>query len=189
MTSSMGLFAQELTVPPVPADIQAPPEAKVFLKGHAVGTQNYMCLPSGDSVAWKLVGPQATLFVNIRWFTGDIQQQIMTHYSSANPDEGGTARPTWQGSMDTSAVWGKMKASSADPNYVAPGAIPWLLVEVVGSEKGPAGGELLTAAKFIHRVNTTGGQAPATGCSLESEIGSMKMVPYTADYFFYRMKK
>jgi hypothetical protein len=149
------------------------------MAGHAVGTQNYICLPSGASVAWTLFGPQATLFHNDA-------RQMMTHFLSANPVEDGTLRATWQHSVDTSAVWARALASSTDPAFVASGAIPWLLLEVVGAEGGPTGGERLTVANYIHRLNTVGGVAPATGCSVATDIGKRMFVPYEADYFFYR---
>ena len=50
-------------------------------------------------------------------------------------------RATWQDSRDTSAVWAKAIQTSSDPNFVKPGAIPWLLLEVVGLEHGPTWGE------------------------------------------------
>ena len=91
--------ADHVTPPPVPANIQVPAGNKVFLKGHAVGTQNYICLPSGSGFAWTFFGPQATLF------NDDDEQQIITHFLSPNPDESGTPRATWQHSRDTSTVW------------------------------------------------------------------------------------
>jgi Protein of unknown function (DUF3455) len=178
--------ADIIIVPPVPADIKVPAGHSVFMKGNAAGTQNYICLPSATGFAWKLFGPQATLFLTFKLFNIEAKQQIMTHYLSANPDESETPRPTWQSSLDTSAIWGKAVVPSSDPAYVAAGAIPWLLVEVVGSEPGPTGGTMMTPAKFIQRVNTTGGSAPATGCSLETNVGATTLVPYTADYYFFR---
>ena len=38
---------------------------------------------------------------------------------------------------------------------------------------------------YIHRVNTSGGVAPATGCSKLRDLGKKAFVPYTADYYFY----
>jgi hypothetical protein len=39
----------------------------------------------------------------------------------------------------------------------------------------------------VQRVNTQGGIAPATaGCSQAADIGKKALVPYTADYVFYR---
>ena len=44
--------AGQVTPPPVPANIQVPAGNEAFLVGHAVGTQNYVCLPSGAGVAF-----------------------------------------------------------------------------------------------------------------------------------------
>ena len=172
-------YAQQETPPPVPDPIQVPAGDRLFLAGHAFGTQNYICLPSGTGFAWTLFGPQATLFHNDA-------RQVMTHFLSPNPDEAGTLRATWQHSVDTSAVWARAIASSSDPGFVAPGAIPWLLLEVVGAEGGPTGGRRLTVTTYIHRLNTAGGVAPAFGCSQSADVGSRVFVPYEADYFFYR---
>lgn len=64
--------ADDDTPPPVPDNIQVPAGNKVFLVGHAFGTQNYVCVPSGSAFAWTLFTPQATLF------NGD-DRQITTH--------------------------------------------------------------------------------------------------------------
>jgi hypothetical protein len=168
-----------ITPPRVPANIQVPAGNKVFLVGHAVGTQNYICLPSGTGFNFVLFTPQATLF-------SDHDKQVTTHYFSPNPFEGGTIRATWQHSRDTSTVWGETIQSSSDPNFVAPGAIPWLLLQRVGAKDGPSGGDTLTATTFIQRLNTSGGVAPSTGCSSSTNVGNQAFVPYTADYFFYK---
>ena len=65
-------------------------------------------------------------------------------------------RATWQDSRNTSAVWAKAIESSSEPDFVEPGAIPWLLLEVVGSEPepdlgGPAHGDHLYPAGEYHR--------------------------------------
>jgi uncharacterized protein DUF3455 len=174
--------AAHVTPPPMPGNIQAPAGNKPFLEGHAIGTQNYICLPSGSAFAWVLFGPQATLF-------NDDDKQIITHFLSANPDEGGVPRATWQHSGDTSAVWGLAVETSSDANFVAPGAIPWLRLQVVGAEDGPTGGHKLSATTVIQRLNTSGGVAPATGCALATDVGKRALVPYTADYFFYKAAK
>ena len=166
--------ADRVAPPPVPSTIEMPAGNTAFLEGHAVGTQNYICLSSG----WTFFGPQATLF-------NDSDEQVITHFLSPNPDEGGTARATWQHSQDTSTVWGVAIASYSNPGFVARGDIPLLLLQVVGAQAGPTGGRTLTAATFIHRLNTSGGVAPSTGCTA-SDVGKKAFVPYTADYFFYR---
>jgi Protein of unknown function (DUF3455) len=172
----------DVAPPPVPANIEVPAGNEAFLVGHAVGTQNYVCLPSGSGFAWTLFTPQANLF-------NDRERQIQTHFFSPNSFEGGTVRATWQDSRDTSTVWGRAIASSLDPDFVAQNAIPWLLVEVVGAEEGPKGGDELIGTTFIQRLNTTGGAAPSTGCGLSTDIGKRAYVPYTADYFFFERSR
>jgi hypothetical protein len=172
------------TVPPVPANLQVPAGHSVFFKGRAVGTQNFICLPTVSGVAWTFLGPQATLFQTSR---GELHQ-IATHFLGANASENGALRPTWQHSRDSSRVWGRVLSSSSDPNFVEAGAIPWLLLELAGTEARLAGGALLTRTTFIHRVNTSGGIAPSIGCSQPADVGALALVPYVADYFFYREK-
>ena len=171
--------ADTVPVPPFPSDLQPPAGRKAFLIGHAYGTQNYVCLPSATSVAWTLFGPQATLFENDG-------EQLITHFLSPNPDEAGTPRATWLHSKDSSTVWAFATKIYTDADYVAPGAIPWLLLRVVGHEEGPTGGATLSGAIYIQRVNTAGGAAPAAGCKTAQDVGKRALVPYTADYVFHR---
>jgi len=35
-------------------------------------------------------------------------------------------------------------------------------------------------------LNTNGGSAPTTGCALSGDVGKQALVPYSADYFFFR---
>jgi hypothetical protein len=46
-------------------------------------------------------------------------------------------------------VWAAAIQTSTDPLFVAPGAIPWLLLQVLGSQEGPAGGDKLTPTLYI----------------------------------------
>lgn len=176
--------AAALTPPPVPADLEVPDGYRAYLGGHAVGTQNYVCTtnptgPTGPPIGWVLYGPQATLFT-------DDGAQVMTHFLSPNPEEGGTPRPTWLHSRDSSAVWARAVQPSTDPVYVDPDAIPWLLLEYAGVQAGPKRGTRLVHTSYLHRVNTEGGKAPATGCADAADVGKKALVPYEADYFFYR---
>ncbi len=164
--------------PPVPGSIEVPAGSRAFLEGHAVGTQNYVCVPSGNAFAWILYTPVATLF-------DDDARQVITHFFSTTPKDAGF-RPAWQHSRDTSTVWAQLFAPpSSDPLFVAQGAIPWLVLEVVDAKEGPTGGRALNRTAYIHRVNTSGGIAPAIGCGAATDIGKKAIVPYTADYFFY----
>lgn len=175
--------ADDFVAPTVPSNIQVPAGNKLFLVGHATGTQDYICLPADGGVKLVLFTPQATLFKE--------QKQIITHYFSPNPAEGGTVRATWQHSKDSSLVWGMVATgnSSSDPAYVAPNSIPWLLVTAVGTKSGSEDGDTLSKTTFIQRVNTAGGVAPATGCAASSDVGTKAYVPYTADYYFYKKSK
>jgi hypothetical protein len=163
---------------PVPDNIQVPAGYQPFLLAAAEGTQNYVCLQSSSGHVWTFFGPQATLFIG--------EQQVMTHFLSPNPDESGAARATWQHSVDTSTIWAAAIASSTDSNFVAPGAIPWLLLKVVGGEAGPTAGATLTGAAYVQRVNTAGGLAPVTGCKNAKDVGKKALVPYTTEYIFFR---
>ncbi len=187
--SPRGVYA-DVTAPAVPDNLQVPMGNKAYLEGHAAGTQGYLCMPCPNEIttaamcpaagfAWAFVKPQATLF-------DSNNEQIITHFLSANPDEGGTARASWQDSQDSSHVWAKAVANSSDPNFVASGAIPWLLLQVVGNKTGPTAGTALTATTYIQRLSTSGGVAPATGCAQSTDVGSKALVPYTADYFFFK---
>jgi hypothetical protein len=176
--------ADQITPPPVPVKLQVAAGSKAFLEGHAVGTQNYVCLPSATGFAWTLFTPEATLF-------SDHFKQLTTHFFGPNPNpaDNGAIRAAWQHSRDTSTVWAKLAldGSSTDPAFVRPGAIAWLLLDVVGTQEGPSGGDTLTVTTQVQRLNTSGGVAPSTGCSVSTDVGNKAFVPYTADYFFYRI--
>jgi hypothetical protein len=172
--------ADEITPPAVPDNLQVQAGNTAFLVGHASGTQGYICQPAATGFAWTFVKPQATLF-------DDDDEQIITHFLSTNVFESpATARPTWQDSHDASRVWGKAIANSSDPNFVEADAIPWLLLQVVGSEAGRTGGTTLTATTYVQRLSTSGGVAPAAGCAQSTDVGNKALVSYTADYFFYK---
>jgi len=168
--------------PSVPPEIRlSPDDFTPFLKAHAVGTQGYVCVAVGSIYSWSPFGPQATLF-------DDNGQQILTHFLSPAPYSL-IPSPTWQHSKDSSAVWGQVIAPSTDAAYVAPGAIPWLVLEAVVVGDGPTGGDKLLPTRRIQRVNTVDGAAPSTGCSQPGNIGKRALVPYEADYYFYKEVK
>jgi hypothetical protein len=177
--------ADPVTPPAVPDNVKVPEGAKAFLVGHATGTQNYVCQPSGAGFKFVLFTPQATLF-------GDNEKQIITHYFSPNlspipPEIEGTIRATWQDSHDTSTVWASATpaTTSTDERFVQPGAVAWVRLTVVGRQGGPIGSNKLGPTTFVQRVNTSGGVAPSDGCSSLADVGNQAFQPYTADYFFY----
>jgi hypothetical protein len=183
LTTTLGAAAphERLTPPDVPAGLEAPAGRKLVLVGHAVGTQNYICAPAATAsgVDWLFLGPQATVF-------NAGGQQILTHFLSRNPYANNALHATWQHSRDTSVVWAAKIAGSSDPSYVAPDAIEWLLLEMTGAEAGPSGGRTLAGIAYLQRVNTAGGvKPPASECTVAA-VNSRRLVPYEADYYFYR---
>ena len=178
--------ARQITPPPVPFDLRVDlAKNEAFLKGHAVGTQNYICLPTDDGFQFMLFTPEATLFDSVDG------KQVTTHFFSVNPNpsDGGKIRATWQHSKDTSTVWGGNAIPSTDPAFVAQDAIAWLLLPAAGVKNGPKPGDnTLSVTTFIQRLNTSKGLAPSEGCADLNDVGNKAFVPYTADYFFYRKR-
>jgi hypothetical protein len=183
--------AQRVTPPTTPIEITPPEGNSAFLVGHAIGTQGYTCLPtSSGGTAWSTTArPEATLFVD---FFGQ-PVQIITHFTSINANpKTDVPRPvplsgnaTWQSSFDTRKVWaaavGHIDAGSDPASCPNRGAIQCLLLKSLGNQQGPTGGRLLAKTSFVQRLNTKGGAAPITACS----VGQTQLVPYTADYYFF----
>src|SRR5947207_10931924 len=185
------LAAAQVTPPPTPTDIAVPVGNTAFLEGHAVGSQGYTCLPtSTGSTSWTInpARPEATLFAT---FFGQ-PVQIITHFASinANPNDfatkpvplGGNA--TWQSSFDSSKVWAVATGTvvaGTDASCPNSGSIPCLRLQSVGNQEGPNGGQILAKTSFVQRLNTRGGAAPTSICT----VGQTQLVPYTADYVFF----
>lgn|SRR5215831_987442 len=183
--------AQNVTPPATPIDITPPVGNTAFLVGHATGTQGYTCLPAANGgAAWNPTArPEATLFTDV--FGKPVQ--IITHFASID-EKPSTIAPkpvslsgnaTWQSSFDTSKVWAvKTGGIDAGTDSSCPngGSIQCLLLQSIGNEVGPTGGKLLAKVTYVQRLNTNGGSAPTTACS----VGQTQLVPYTADYFFYQ---
>jgi hypothetical protein len=199
--------AQKIASPTTPALITPPAGNSAFLVGHAlVGTQGYVCLPKGSGASWtvKPARPEATLFTTV--FGQDFQ--IITHFLSpdTNPNEAAPnplpfGSATWQSSFDSSKVWAQVPLSNSttppspasipagsDPSCPNTGSIACLLLQSIGSLQGPTGGKFLTQTTFVQRLNTNGGSAPddSDGCASTTNVGNQRLVPYTADYYFFR---
>jgi len=181
--------------PTTPEKITPPVGNSAFLLGQAAGTQGYVCLPDGSGGAsWTVdnARPEATLFTH---FFGEAVE-IITHFLSpvVNPNDIGPKPPrfgdaTWQSSFDSSRVWAQKKdftTAGTDASCPNGGSIDCLLLQVIGTDEGSTGGRSLTKTTFIQRLNTHGGSAPLTGCLVTGDVGKQVLVPYSADYYFFR---
>lgn len=184
--------------------VLTPPAGNVaYLLAHATGTQNYVCLSSTASgvatTAWSSVGPQATLRVERSVAGRSLTWQVATHFLSPVPTDMPSAKaactlsedgkalycPTWQSSFDSSAVWGSKLASVAagtDESCPTAGSVPCLLLQAVANRAGTFDEGLFARTTYIQRLNTVGGSAPAGSC----KVGALALVPYSADYTFFR---
>jgi hypothetical protein len=143
-----------------PADIPAPlhPASNETLAATvaASGVQIYECRAGAAGFEWAFVAPDADLF--------DERGRPVGRHG---------AGPHWE-AADGSRVVGTLKARADAP---AAGAVPWLLLSVRPS--GPQG--MFSRVTSIQRVNTAGGVAPSTPCTVDT-MGATARVRYTADY-------
>lgn len=175
-----------------PDPLAVPPGNVLVLSAHAVGTQNYICLPSADQsgrTGWSFIGPQATLSG-----PGPDRRDVALHLLSqvegaaTSPEPGciegasGAAQycPAWRSPQDQSVVWGTKAASLAAGSGAGcphAGAVQCLLVKAVATHGAGRFGQ----TSYVRRLDTRGGAAPNGSCS----VGQMALVPYTATYEFY----
>jgi hypothetical protein len=189
--SGSAVAQQKVKAPEVPIDIKVPEGNTAFLIAHAVGSQGYICVPTSDGgTAWNTnARPEATLFVKV---FGQ-QVQIITHFASIDTSPNDFApkpvslsgNATWQSSFDTSKVWAvKTGGINAGTDSSCPNqnSIQCLRLQSIGNEEGPTGGKFLAKTTFVQRLNTSGGLAPTTACT----VGQTQLQPYEADYVFFR---
>lgn len=162
----VGCAHAPLTRPTVPEALEPPGTAAPAYRWYAKGTQNYTCTAKADGsgAEWKLTAPQATLYA-----TADFATQVGIHGFG----------PSWAANDGTRFVGNGAAAKKVpSPN---PDSVPWLLVpKQDGDNTGTLGG-----IAYVQRIDTVGGQPPATGCDAGS-VGSTRKIPYTATYLFYR---
>jgi len=153
------------TMPEVPEALKAPATQVLSLETQAAGVQIYECKASKEDPTrfeWVFKAPEAELF-------DSAGKKIGKHY----------AGPTWE-SNDGSKVVGEVRAKDNGPD---PKAIPWLLM----SAKSTSGNGVFSQTQSIQRLYTTGGIAPAEGCT-QAQVGKEARVTYKAKYYFYIAK-
>ena len=154
-------FAPTANVP----DNLKPANESVAMIVAAKGVQIYECRQSknqADAYEWALVAPEADLF-------DASGKKFGKHY----------AGPRWE-APDGSRIVGTAKERADAPQA---DAIPWVLL----TAKSDGGQGVFSKITSVQRVNTAGGVAPQGGC-LESTIGTVVRMPYTADYYFLAAK-
>jgi len=157
-----GANAESITMPDT---LNVPANQELSLEVQATGVQIYECKAGKDEPTrfeWALKAPEADLY-------DSTNRKIGKHY----------AGPTWE-SADGSKVVGELKAKDNGPDS---DAIPWLLL----TAKSTSGNGIFAKTMSIQRVNTSGGKAPAGGCS-QSQAGKEMRVEYKATYRFYTAK-
>jgi Protein of unknown function (DUF3455) len=147
-------------LPHVPPPLAVPAGQRLAFANDAVGVQIYGCDATANGYDWVFRAPEANLYGHKGRLAG-------THY----------AGPTWEAN-DGSTVAATKLAEVAVPN-----AIPWLLLGAVSH----AGKGRMTDVTYIHRLDTTAGKAPASGCDA-SHVGETARVDYTATYYFYEAR-
>jgi hypothetical protein len=154
LSAPVTVSAQTTDVPP---ELQ-PEGATVVASLAASGVQIYVCKrDAGNHLAWVFKGPQADLY--------DASGKLAVKHG---------AGPSWE-SADGSRITGKVLQHAANPDD--PNAIPMLLLQA--TEAGGPG--LLSTVRYVQRLATHGGAAPAAPCTQEGQEGRS---PYTAQYVF-----
>jgi hypothetical protein len=144
-----------------------PLNAKPYASTTATGVQIYMCEhDSAHHLMWLFRNPQATLY-------DTVGRAVFQH----------DAGPSWQ-AQDGSRIVGHPIAQMASASA---GSIPQLLLQTTSDDKngngGGNGGGELSGVRYVQRLNTVGGAAPAQMCTTEHQIAYS---PYFANYVFWK---
>ncbi|ALK29911.1 hypothetical protein bpln_1g10910 [Burkholderia plantarii] len=163
--SAAGLALGACAMAPGAAPVAAPgaaieaPEGVRVMTLNASGVQIYACeFDAQHRLQWVFKQPRAVLY-------DDSGREVLRH----------GAGPSWQAG-DGSRIVGQVRAQQPS---ATPGSIPQLLLLTHGTD---AAG-LLAGVRYVQRIHTVGGTAPAAPCASEHQSGS---VPYLAQYVFYR---
>lgn len=136
-----------------------PPQAEQVISTTASGVQIYSCeFDAQHQLAWIFKSPLATLY-------DPSGQAVIRH----------AAGPSWQAD-DGSRIVGHVLAQTPSNTTES---IPQLLLETHST--GASG--TLSSIRYVQRINTVGGQMPASACTSEHQTGSS---PYIANYVFYK---
>ncbi|MEJ6007279.1 DUF3455 domain-containing protein [Paucibacter sp. AS339] len=155
----------QAAAPALPEAIKTPAGQVQTLELQAYGVQIYECMANKDDASrfeWSFKGPEAELF-------DDSGRSVGKHYGG----------PSWE-SKDGSKVIGEVKGRDNGPDA---NAIPWLLL----AAKSNSGTGVFAQTQSIQRISTSGGKAPAGGCT-QAQAGQVARIAYKAVYLFNSAK-
>ena len=127
----------------------------------AAGEHVYECRAGQGGYAWTFLNPDVTLF--------DGTRSIGTHSTVGS----------WESSSDRSSTSGRVAATQP----AGPGNLPWALYRTQSTTDTG----LFAGVTSVQRVNTSGGAAPASGCT-DTSLGTETRVAFTADFYFYKRR-
>ena len=146
----------------IPTGIAAPANQRLALVAVSNGVLAYRCDPKPDSPGryeWAFQAPEA-------WLRDVAGKSIGRHY----------AGPTWELTDGSKIVGTEQARVTATDNS----DLPWLRL----AARSTGGAGLLANVISVQQVNTSGGQAPAAGCT-QLDQGRILRVEFRADYNFY----
>ncbi len=147
-----------------PASAHTVPDAIAVPEGNELYLEAHAVgvqIYSCNGQAWSLSGPRADLYDRRG-------EPLGTHF----------AGPTWQTKDGSKVVGARVNGVNVDPT-----AIDWLLLSAASTTPGRLG-----RTTYIQRVNTTDGLVPPAGDCNAGTAGTVKEVPYTADYRFWKAR-
>ena len=153
--------------PRIPAELRVPAGHEFQSRATGVGVQIYVWTANPTNAAlasWVFKAPHAVLFASHKEERGEL---VGIHF----------AGPAWQDNDGSKVIAGRVASATIDST-----AIPWLLLQATST----SGEGNFTGTTYIQRLTTVGGLAPSAP---GSTLGEESLVPYIADYHFFRAIK
>ena len=161
---ALSLQAWATTSVTIPGKLMAPTGDKPTFILRGIGMHIYECAAKADTPSkteWILKTADAQM-------SNDFGKIVAKHYD-------GSSWAATDGSKTSGTVLGT--ADAPDPGR----AVSWQLLKATSSGTG-----LFGKVKYIQRVATSGGRAPAA-CKV-AEVGKIARIGYMAEYYFYTVK-
>lgn len=159
LSAAVALFCTMTTASAVQPDPLAVTGTHAVLSLEASGVQIYECRQDSEGkLAWALKAPEADLY-------SDAGVLEVHHF----------AGPSWRAN-DGSQIEGKLIRQ-------VPGETPGSIAQLLLEAKSTGAQGVLSNIRFVQRLATAGGVAPAQPCTVAGQTGRS---PYIARYVFLR---